>query len=228
MQLWLHGKKSSLIDKEFSKWSVPSALVFCLKSALSGRKGRSRTACQITHWWRMWINVCKSTVCWKEIFIELKQKVKLPRTGIFFFQDLCAKLDHSLGLNLKIVFDAVNLVGLVSAEWFVFLGWFCTSSKPKLSLISWSSLVVLVNLQSKIAQRNSCSSGTWIPSGFSCTIQPYFGGIFLRIKVQVPTCQPCLASSYSGLEWWAEACREAMGISMFDGIKCFTQAEKGL
>lgn len=97
----------------------------------------------------------------------------------FFFQDLCTKLDHSLGLNLKIVFDAVNFGGLVAAEQFVFLGWLCTSSKPKLSLISWSSCAPRIGCNGKIAQRNACSSGTRIPSGSSSTIQPYFGGIVL-------------------------------------------------
>lgn len=48
---------------------LPNASVFCLKSALSRKKGRSRAACQIIHCCkRMGIDVCKSTVCWKEIY----------------------------------------------------------------------------------------------------------------------------------------------------------------
>lgn len=61
---------------------------------------------------------------------------------MIFFQGLCTELDHSLRLKLKIVMHAVNLVGLVADDQFVFLGWLCTTSKPKLSLISLSALTV--------------------------------------------------------------------------------------
>lgn len=54
---------------------------------------------------------------------------------MIFFSGYLYKVDHSLGPNLKIVIDAMSLIGLAAADQFVGLGWLCTSFKPKLRVI---------------------------------------------------------------------------------------------
>lgn len=85
MQLWFCRKNSSLVDKEIIKWSVPVAWVFCLKSALSRRKGRSGAACQIIHCWQEDGNQCFANLKCAERRYLLSWNKKLTANDCDFF-----------------------------------------------------------------------------------------------------------------------------------------------
>lgn len=99
---------------------MPSASVFCLKSARQGgRAGAELPARLLTAGRRMGISVWNVQWAERRHLLNWNKRLTAKDYDLFFFSEPMYKVDQSLGLNSQIVMHAMSLVGLVAVGQFV-------------------------------------------------------------------------------------------------------------